>query len=91
MLPSGRVAASAGRKEIMKAKEYEYKGQKRTVKEWSALYGIPEYVLHERIRRGYGIERALTEPVKRRYQRTQGSVPCPYPNCDDCPYPDCRW
>ncbi len=88
---SGRVAAAAERKVEMKAKEYEYKGEKMTLKGFGEKYGIPAHVLSERIRRGYSMERALTEPVKHRYPRTQGSVSCPYPNCDDCPYPECRW
>lgn len=74
----------------MEAKKYEYKGQMKSLKEWGEEYGVPEYVLRERIHRGSSLEKALTTPAKRRFPRKQGSVQCPYPKCDACPYPDCR-
>ena len=75
----------------MRAKRYTYNGETKTLKEWGKQYSIAAHVLNERIRRGYSMERALNEKVKRHEKRTQGNVVCPYPNCDDCPYPDCRW
>lgn len=43
-----------------------YNGITRTVSEWNAVTGGAKNTLSERLRRGYSIERALTEPVKKR-------------------------
>lgn len=76
----------------MRAKEYKYNGQKKTLKEWSEETGILSHVISERLRRGDSIEKALTTPAKHRISRKKESATCPYPDCDNCPYPDdCHW
>ena len=46
---------------------YEYKGENRTVAQWSRLLGIKQGTLLSRLKKpGWSIERALTTPVIRR-------------------------
>ena len=40
-----------------------YNGVTRTMKEWTEITGISYYALYNRIRRGWSIERMLTEPT----------------------------
>ena len=40
-----------------------YNGVTRTMKEWTEITGISYYALNNRIRRGWSIERMLTEPT----------------------------
>jgi hypothetical protein len=44
----------------------EYKGEKKSIAEWSRELGINYKTLHNRIYTGWSVERALTEPVRRR-------------------------
>lgn len=43
---------------------YEYNGVKQTEIEWAAEYGINRTTLSNRIKRGWSVEKALTEPIK---------------------------
>lgn len=42
----------------------EYNGEKKTLAEWSELKGLSQQTLQKRIKRGWSIDRMLTEPVK---------------------------
>lgn len=44
-----------------RTKYFEYNGEKRTLREWSNITGIPFTRLKGRLQRGWTIERALTE------------------------------
>ena len=47
-----------------------YQGETKTYSEWSRIYGMKAGVLRTRIRQGWSIEKALTEPAQiRRSQR----------------------
>lgn len=43
----------------------EHKGEVKTIAQWSELYDIPYNILNNRLYRGWGIERALNEPVNK--------------------------
>ena len=43
---------------------YEYTGQKKTLSQWSDVYGITYKTIANRIRIGWSIERALLTPVR---------------------------
>lgn len=47
----------------------EINGETRTFVEWYKLNGMSSQAVFERIKRGWTVERALTEPVKRRQKR----------------------
>ena len=49
----------------------EYKGEALTLGEWSERTGIPISTLYGRIRRGWTVEKILTEPVQRRNHSKQ--------------------
>lgn len=72
----------------MKANIYTYKGETKTLPEFSKQYGIKYTALKERIRKGWDMDRAMNEPVKPRHRREKKQVVCP-PTCEECPYPDC--
>jgi hypothetical protein len=42
------------------SKKYEFKGQSKTVIEWSEETGIPKYSLWYRLRQGWSIEKAIS-------------------------------
>jgi hypothetical protein len=42
----------------------EYNGQNKCISAWAEEYDIPYYVLHDRLKRGWLVEKALTMPVK---------------------------
>ncbi|MCD2185225.1 hypothetical protein [Rhizobium sp. GN54] len=46
-----------------------FRGQQLNISEWSKLTGIPIDPLKERLRQGWPIERALTEPVVSNVER----------------------
>lgn len=47
-----------------------YNGETKSYSEWSAQFNLKTGVLRTRIRQGWSVERALTEPaIKRRSQR----------------------
>lgn len=43
-----------------------YEGEEKTLKEWATQYNISYHALKSRIRHGWPIKRALTEPVKKK-------------------------
>lgn len=43
--------------------EYEYKGQKKTLREWCVIAKLPEDTVAKRLMRGWSIERALEKPI----------------------------
>jgi hypothetical protein len=47
-------------------KKYEHDAQSLALGEWAELSGIPYNTLFGRIRYGWTLERAITEPVKER-------------------------
>jgi len=47
----------------------EYRGEKRTMKEWALLVGLNYDALRGRIDRGWSIRRALTTPADLRFQK----------------------
>lgn len=55
----------------------EYDGQRKILADWANLYGISRGALLMRLRNGWSIERALSEPVRitsksgRKYARVQ--------------------
>lgn len=48
--------------------KYTFKGETKTATEWSLSLGGSSSLVRERIRHGWSIERALTEPVNTEYQ-----------------------
>jgi hypothetical protein len=46
-------------------RRFEYNGRSMTLAEWAKEYGLKANTLHYRIKRGWSIERALTEPLRR--------------------------
>jgi len=42
---------------------YEYKGNKKTISQWSDIYGISYSVIALRFKRGWSIEKTLTTPI----------------------------
>jgi hypothetical protein len=42
----------------------EYNGEVKTLTDWAELAGIPRYTLHDRLKRGWTIEKSLTAPVR---------------------------
>lgn len=46
-----------------------FRGKTQTVSEWTKELGFKKNTLSERLRNGYSIERALTEPVRRRREK----------------------
>ncbi len=43
--------------------EYEYKGQKKTLREWCVIQKLPEDTVAKRLLRGWSIDRALEKPI----------------------------
>lgn len=43
--------------------KYEYQGQLKSLAEWCELYNLPWRRIYERMRLGWTIEKALTEPI----------------------------
>lgn len=43
----------------------EYKGESKTLSEWSAVTGIKSLTILNRLKLGWSVEKALTEPVRR--------------------------
>lgn len=50
-----------------------YKGETKNIKNWAKTLGIPYTALMHRIRKGWSIERAFTQPI-RRVNRERGSL-----------------
>ena len=46
---------------------FDFDGRTLTVKEWSAVTGLPTQIIHSRISGGWSIERTLTEPYQPRW------------------------
>ena len=44
-----------------------WRGETHTVAEWSKIVGIPRSVLYRRVKEGWPVERALTEPVHKEF------------------------
>ncbi len=44
---------------------FKHKGQSKSLKEWSEIYNIPYKNLHNRVYRGWSINKALTTPLKK--------------------------
>jgi len=42
----------------------EYQGERRRLHDWSVLFGVKKNTLYERVRRGWSVERALTQPIR---------------------------
>ncbi|AEQ34392.1 HNH endonuclease [Bacillus phage Bastille] len=53
-------------KTVRSADVYEYKGVKKTVKEWSKESGIPIETFKTRLKHEWSIERAIEQPVRRK-------------------------
>ena len=47
----------------------EYKGERKTIAQWSVSLNISDKALRHRIDRGWPAERALTEPIHEQYRR----------------------
>lgn len=47
-----------------------YNGQTKTIPQWAAEVGISANTIHNRIRRGWHAERAITEPIHEEKQRS---------------------
>lgn len=43
----------------------EYRGEQKTIAEWSEELGISQYVIEARLNLGWSVERALTEPIRK--------------------------
>ena len=43
----------------------EYNGETHTASQWARIIGMPMNTLHQRLRKGWSAERALTEPLKK--------------------------
>lgn len=43
-----------------------YKGKTLCLSEWAETMGLPDYVLRNRLNRGWSVEKSLTTPVKRK-------------------------
>lgn len=54
------------RKVSKKRKEIEYNGESHTICEWADIFGVNRSTFTERIRRGWSIDRILSEPVKKK-------------------------
>jgi len=54
------------------ARRYTFNGETLTVRQWSERTGIPATIIANRLRKGWSIERALTEPAGSR----RGTVRC---------------
>jgi hypothetical protein len=52
------------------SKFIEFRGQTKTAAEWAELSGVGQRLLHWRLRRGWSVERALTEPVLGRARKS---------------------
>jgi hypothetical protein len=46
------------------ARQYEYDGQSLSVRQWSERKGIPTTLIYERLKYGWPIDKALTQPVR---------------------------
>jgi len=44
--------------------ELRFEGVTQSVEEWAADYGIPCKLIHSRLKRGWSVERAITEPMQ---------------------------
>jgi hypothetical protein len=42
-----------------------FQGQRKTIAEWAEIYGLPHYILFNRLRGGFSMEQALTMPNRR--------------------------
>lgn len=42
----------------------EYQGNKRTIREWAYITGLPDRTIFSRLRRGWSIEDTLTKPIQ---------------------------
>lgn len=47
----------------------EYNGEKKTLTAWAEFIGIGWSTLHQRLEKGWSVERALTTPLQTAYQR----------------------
>ncbi len=43
---------------------YEFNGEKKPLSEWCEIYNLPWRRIYERMRKGWTIEKALTEPIR---------------------------
>ena len=58
-------ARRAENRERVKAKVLEYKGEHRTVAEWSKKLGVPRITIDKRLRKGYSVGQCLgLEPIE---------------------------
>lgn len=55
-------------------KPITFNGETHSVPEWAEKIGIPKYTLHKRLRSGWSVERALTEPVDTKYWHTEAKA-----------------
>lgn len=56
-------AKEQGRNRRYKIPDVEYLGEKHSISEWCDIVNIPYNILYSRIKRGWDIKRAFTEPV----------------------------
>jgi len=74
--PSGDCArfraARIGKRpeDVRRGREYQANGQWKTLSEWAALCGMPASTLRTRLKKGWRLERAMSEPVKPNGQDT---------------------
>ena len=47
----------------------EYMGKKKTLQEWSDLYGVPKHAIRQRIKGGWNIGDAITMPLLKKGER----------------------
>ena len=61
----GQILRQPARRQI------EFAGRSRSAREWSMETGIPQRVINDRLKSGWAIERALSEPVAQRRRETK--------------------
>ena len=42
-----------------------HNGETHNIREWAAIMGVSETVIHERLKRGWSIEKTLTQPIRK--------------------------
>lgn len=53
-------------KEVVGNREITYKGKTQMLRDWATECNMEYKILYERLRRGWDMERAVTQPVKKR-------------------------
>lgn len=76
---------------MKKSYRLTWRGQTKTLDEWEQETGISKAAIRERRRRGWPIDKVLTQPVQVR-QKAGAKRPCgavTMYDCLKCPYKDC--